>query len=196
MPRFNIIHDIDDTLRLLLKKNLQTEFPEFKFDNAITFDSPADIDSSSLTTAQVSIFLYQVVENSFLKNNDRELTVNETLKHRPLYLDLYYLFTPYASNRDKEHSILERIMTTFHDDAVIEEPDLQGNLVKTGNPKIRAISHSFSFEEINKLWERFPNKPFKLSLAYMLTPVKIPAVKAAEPVTRVVEKDIKMYGME
>lgn len=192
MTLYNILHDVDDTLRYLIKAHLQNEFPEFQFDNAITFDSPADIDASTLTTAKVSIFLYQIVENSFLKNNDREFSGNE-MEYPPLFLDLYYLFTPYASDRDKEHTILERIMTAFHDHSVLKGPVLQGNLINGGNTEIRTVSHSFSFDEINKLWERFPNKPFKLSVAYMLTPVKVLSAKKPEPIHRVTEKVINMY---
>lgn len=195
MALYNILHDVDDTLRFLVKTQLQDEFPEFKFDNAITFDSPADIDASKLTTAKVSIFLYQIVENSYLKNNEREFSDLQKLNYPPLFLDLYYLFTPYASERDKEHTILERIMTAFHDHTVLKEPVLQGNLQSSGNTEIRTVSHSFSFEEINKLWERFPNKPFKLSVAYMLTPVRILSAKEPETITRVVEKDIKVFRM-
>jgi hypothetical protein len=193
MSLSNVLRDVDDTLRYLIKTHLQGDFPEFTYDNAITFDSPADIDASTLTTARVSIFLYQIVENSFLKNNDRELLGLDRMRYPPLFLDLYYLFTPYASDRDKEHAILEGIMTAFHDYPVLKKPELKGNLVNSGNTEIRTVSHSFSFEEINKLWERFPNKSFKLSMAYMLTPVKVPSAKEPEPVTRVVEKDIQVY---
>jgi hypothetical protein len=194
MALFNTLHDVDDTLRYLIKAHLQDEFPEFKYDNAFTFDSPADIDASTLTTAQVSIFLYQIVENNFLKNNDREFSGDDKMIYPPMFLDLYYLFTPYASERDKEHTILERIMTAFHDHAVLKEPVLQGNLVYGGNTEIRTVSHSFSFDEINKLWERFPNKPFKLSVAYMLTPVKVLSAKEPEPITRVTEKILNVHG--
>lgn len=193
MAFYNILHDVDDTLRFLVKTSLQEEFPEFQFDNAITFDSPADIDASKLSTAKVSIFLYQMVENSYLKNNEREFSDIQKLQYPPLFLDLYYLFTPYASDRDKEHTILERIMTAFHDHAVLKDSVLQGNLKSGGNTEIRTVSHSFSFEEINKLWERFPNKPFKLSVAYMLTPVRILSAKDPETITRVVDKDIRVY---
>lgn len=193
MALYNILHDVDDTLRSLAKTHLQDEFPEFRFDNAFTFDSPADIDASTLTTAKVSIFLYQIVENSYLKNNDRELNNDEQMQYPPLFLDLYYLFTPYASERDKEHTLLERVMTAFHDHPVLKEPVLQGNLINGGNTEIKTVSHSFSFDEINKLWERFPNKPFKLSVAYMLTPVKVLSGKEPEQVHRVTEKIIDMY---
>ncbi|MCL6590426.1 MAG: DUF4255 domain-containing protein [Firmicutes bacterium] len=195
MPLLNVLRDLDETLKLLIKEHLKADFPEFAYDDSITFESPADIDAASLTTAKVSIFLYQIVENSYLKNDDRVLYDNNHLQHRPLILDVYYLFTPYARNKETEHTILERIMTTFHDYQVLKGAVLQGGLINSGNQEIRTVSHSFSFEEINKLWERFPNKPFKLSVAYMLTPIRVPSAKEPEAVTRVTEKIIDFYSM-
>ena len=115
------------------------------------------------------------------------------MRYPPLALDLYYIFTPFANNRETEVIILERIMQIFYDNAVIKGEMLTVSLKESGNDKIRVIANNLSFEELNKLWERFPNKDFKLSVSYILTPIKIPSEKPDTRIKRVMEKDIEVY---
>lgn len=187
MSEFSVLKDIQESLRLFLLTNI----PELVGDDAILFDSPAEI--SEQTSEKVSIFLYQIVENTHFKNSERELSAGNLnrLAHPPLTLDLYYLITPYGPSKERELLLTERLMLLLYDHPVLRPPLLQGSLTASGNNEIRVFSHNLSFEEINKLWERFPNKPYKLSLAYLLTPVRIPSTRA-DDIDRVREKRIEM----
>jgi hypothetical protein len=117
------------------------------------------------------------------------------MHHPPLLVDLHYLFTPYAKNRETELIILERIMQIFYDNPVLKNEQLKGSLRKSGNDEIRIIPNNVSFEEINKLWERFPNKAFKLSVSSILTPVLIPSEKPPVMIKRVKDTEIDVYKM-
>ncbi|HEX3048938.1 MAG TPA: DUF4255 domain-containing protein [Bacillota bacterium] len=190
-----MLRDLADTLKSLMYVDLNDPNSTEKLINEqnIIFKSPADIDSENpnggTIPTQLSIFLYQIVQNSFLRNSEWEPVGLDKMQNPPLALDLYYLFTPYASDKDTEFILLEKIMTCFYDNAVLKGSILKGSLPTTGNDEIRIVPHSFSFDEINKLWERFPNKPFKLSLAYLISPVRIPSDKT-ESITRVTERII------
>ncbi len=183
-----ILLDIADSLRTIIRNKI-SELPD---ETAIVLDSPADIEPNSNT--RLSIFLYQIVENSHLKNIGPEYVQNE-MHHPPLFVDLHYLFTPYAKNRETELIILERLMQIFYDNPVLKNEQLKGSLKESGNDEIRIIPNNVSFEEINKLWERFPNKAFKLSVSSILTPVRIPSEKPPVMIKRVKETEIDVYKM-
>jgi len=184
-----ILLDISDSLGNLIQKKV-IELPD---ENAIVLDSPVDIEANSNT--RLSIFLYQVVENSFMKNVEPEYVGRDRMQYPPLLVDLYYLFTPYAKNRETELIIIEKLLQVFHDNAVLKNELLKESLKESGNDEIRIVPNNVSFEEINKLWERFPNKAFKLSVSCILTPIRIPSEKPLAVIKRVIQKEIDMHEM-
>ena len=181
-----ILRDVGESVKELLHQKIS----ELSDEDSILFDSPADIEDT--TTPKLSMFLYQIVENSHLRNVEPEPIGIDQMRYPPLALDLYYIFTPFANNRETEIIILERIMQIFYDNAVIKDEMLTVSLKESGNDKIRVIANNLSFEELNKLWERFPNKDFKLSVSYIFTPIKIPSEKPDTRIKRVMEKDIEV----
>ena len=184
-----VILYIGDSLRTLVQKKV-AELPD---ENAIVLDSPADIEPNSIT--KLSVFLYQIVENSYMRNAEPRFLDLERMQYPPLLVDLYYLFTPYAKNRETELIILEKLLQIFHDNAVLKKELLKDSLKACGNDEIRVVPNNISFEEINKLWERFPNKPFKLSVSCILTPVRIPSDRQPSVFKRVVQKEIDVHEM-
>jgi hypothetical protein len=182
-----VLRDINITL----KDHILPKIPELEDDpKSIVFDSPADITQAG---NMLSIFLYQIVENGFLRNINPEPVGTTQLKYPPLAIDLYYIFTVYGKDRETELIIIERLLQLFHDMRVLKGDILKGELLTTGNDEIKIIPNNLTFEEINKLWERFPNKPYKLSASYIISPVRIPSAKEPEMITRVIERDINLY---
>jgi len=152
--------------------------------------SPVDTGS-----AKLSLFLYQVQANPYLKNREMEAIQETSLRRVPLMLDLYYLVTPLSPEPDTALKYLESVMLTFHDYAVLKGPDLSPTLVDAGNEVIRIVPHHLSLEEINQLWGVFPNKAYQLSMAYLVTPIEIPSTRTL-PVTRVVERVTKFSRLK
>lgn len=159
----------------------------------MVFESPAEIEPTG--SALLSVFLYQIVANDSLGNTEPVFS-DTTLQYPPLIFDLYYMFIPYAKDRETELLIMEELMQVFNATPVLRKDILQGNLVEAGNDVIRITPNNFTFEEINKFWERFPDKSYKLSVSYILSPVKIPSAKESAKITRVVKKDINVYRQE
>lgn len=178
---------------LSLKKLLQQKIPDLSQENSIIFDSPADIEPTA--SPRLSIFLYQVAEDAYLRNSGPEAVNSDKMRPPPLALDLHYLFTPYHQNREIELLILEKLMQVLYDYPVIRGNMLEGSLKESGNDEIRIVANNLKFEDINKLWERFPNKAFKISASYILSPVRIPSGKEPAVITRVRERDIRVKGI-
>jgi hypothetical protein len=154
----------------------------------IVMQSPAE----AITSAKVSLFLYQIQENEFIRNRDREEVGLDGLRRPPLPLDLYYLITPLVSEPVTALGHLETIMRVFYDNAVLEPPLLPPTLVDAGNETIRLTNYMLSLEDKNRLWGMFPNKAYNLSVTYLLSPVRVPS-SSITTVTRVIEKTTKVY---
>lgn len=188
-----VLRDVGETLKVLIRNNI----PELADENSVLFVSPAEMDAA--TTPKLSVFLYQVAENTYFRNSGMEavgaFAMKQKLQYPPLAVDLSFLFTPYAANRETELIIMEGLMRTLYDTAVLRGDLLQGCLLQTGNTELKTVPNTVSLEELNKLWGIFPNKAFKLSVSYMVTPVRIPSARETT-VTRVVEKELDLYKVE
>ena len=60
-------------------------------------------------------------------------------------------------------------------------------LLDSGNDEVRIVQNFLSLEDLNHLWNTF-SKPFKPSLVYLITPVRIPSTRALDA-HRVVRKE-------
>lgn len=157
-------------------------------DGDIVMKSPADAGSS----AKMSLYLFQIQENPHLKNRDPQEVGTDGLRPAPLSLDLYYLITPLSAEPVTAIGHLESIMRVFYDNSVMAPPLLPPVMVDAGNELIRLTPHVLSLEDTNRLWAMFPNKPYFLSLTYLLSPVHVPSARVT-PVTRIVEKTTRYY---
>lgn len=185
-----ILRDVGETLKNLIDSR---KIPNLERDGII-FDSPADITAAN--DAKLSIYLYRIVENSNFRNVEPEPIGLDEMKPPPLTLDLYYLFTPFCKDMATELIVLEGLMQVLYDYSVLKEEMLEDSLKESGNNEIRIVPNNFTFEETSKLWQGFPNKDFKLSVSYILSPVRIPSGKPIATVTRVIERDIGMHRLE
>ena len=171
------------TLKNLLKDNIT----ELSDDAAIIFDSPGDIEDSDST--RLTAFLYHIIENSHMRNIPPKYPSHTKKQPAPLTLDLYFIFVPYAKTRETEIIVMEKLMQIFYDNAVLRGDILEEGLISSGNDEIRIVPQTLSLDDLNKLWSTFPNKSFRLSKSYIITPVKVPSEKR-DDVSRVTEKII------
>lgn len=179
------IRDASRTLLDLLKANL-TDIP-----TQIALASPKNPGTNLLT-----LFLYRVVENPELKNADRLLRPANgnggfIEQSPPLTLDLYYLLTAYAlADPLQAHAALGRAMRVFYDNGI-----LHGSLLHTDNPGtgltedsvLRITLDPITMEELSRIWGVFPDTPYEISVAYLVTPVPIESART-EPRAPVVDQ--------
>jgi hypothetical protein len=161
----NVIADVGETLRQVLRDHID----DLALEDRVVFSSPADTDPT--TDPRVGLYLYQVLETSAMRNYPPEPD-DSAGSRRVQAMDLFYLVTPYTQELEDSHRLLGRVMRVFVDHAVLQGSVLQGSLADIAQP-LRVLLHPIMMEEVNQLWGLFPNRPYRLSVAYQVTPVKI-----------------------
>ncbi|MCL6460094.1 MAG: DUF4255 domain-containing protein [Gorillibacterium sp.] len=183
-----VIRDVSTSLKALLKASV----PELNDDSFISFGSPSDIDSS---TMKLSMCLYYLSHSPSMRNSEKEgISGTDEFYYPPAYLDLYYLLTPYAKDRETEQLILARIFQLFHEHPVLSGSDLTGNLAACGNEEIRISYNNLTIQDIKQLWEVFPGKAAKVGLSYLVSPVKLPADRTIT-IPKVQVRDLGIHPM-
>jgi hypothetical protein len=175
--RFETLRDVSQTLLDLLRENLDD------IDEDIALASPKNAGSNLLT-----LFLYKVTENPDLRNTDRRLSPRVdgrlTADRAPLTLDAYYLLTAHAlgdpPNQLEAHRALSRAMRVFYDNGIIVGSLLRADDPTTGLSAESALRLSFmpvTMEDMTRIWSVFPDTPYELSVAYLVTPVVIESAR-------------------
>lgn len=176
--RDQTIRDVSQTLLDLLRSNLT--------DLNIDLQSPKVPGANRLT-----LFLYKVIENPYLKNREQQvLTASNTGRlieaQPPLTVDLYYLLTAHTLsgfNLLEAHRALSRAMRVFYDNSI-----LRGSLLRAEDPQhgltddsvLRITLNPMTMEDMTRIWSVFPDTPYEISVAYLVTPVEIESARLAE----------------
>lgn len=189
MSDYTAIADVGETLIRLLRDNMSDLIPS----GSIVLLSPADVEGQNI---RLTLFLYSVVENPHLKNQEMHEVSPAQLRYPPLSLDLQYLLTTYASTvipdrterTLEEHRILGRAMRIFYDNAILSGSILQGGLAGK-NEELRITLNPISLEELNKIWSVFPNISYRASVSYLVTPVRINSMREMD-MQRVISKEM------
>jgi hypothetical protein len=190
MSDYTVIADVGRTLVKLLQDEDRMKGLVDK--DKIYLSSPAEMEEDG--SPRLSLFLYQVTPNAHLRNEEMPPLDATTMQYPSLILDLYYMLTPYARTRENELQILGRVMQIFHDNAILKGSVLQESLAGTSE-ELRIVPHPVPLEELNRLWNSFPEKPYKLSVCYIVTPVRIDATRRIK-VTRVKVMDADYYRVK
>lgn len=174
MSDYTAIADVGETLVELLRENMQDIIPS----DSISLVSPGEIEGKD--NIRISLFLFQIEENIYLRNLDMEVLGPSKLKAPPLALDLYYMLTSYPSSgiQDRtertaeEHRILGRAMQVLHDNPILTGSVLKGSL-SAYDTELHVINSALSLDDMTKIWSTFKDKSFRPSVCYQITPVKI-----------------------
>ncbi len=161
----NVIADVGETVRQVLREQVADLAPAER----VVFASPAEIDIT--TEPRLGLFLYQILEAAQMRNQPPE-PEGFTGTRRTQTIDLFYLITAYTQQLEDAHRLLGQVMRVFVDHAVLQGPRLRGSLADIGQA-LRLLLHPISIEELNRLWGLFPNRAYRLSVAYQVTPVTI-----------------------
>jgi hypothetical protein len=149
--------------------------------------APPDVTVSSVPGKRVNLFLYQVTENAYLKNQEIPGTGHPAdYGHPPLSLDLHYLLTAYGESEEDEveaHQVLGDAMRVLHDHALITDQLLQTRDAEPHQPvldtslrgqfeKVKLYLEPISLEDLSKVWTAL-TAPYRLSVAYKVSVVQI-----------------------
>jgi Pvc16 N-terminal domain len=160
----------------------------------ILMDSPGELEP--IPDTGLSLFLYKLSENPPLKNQDfvQDRYANPVrFRNPPLALDLFYLIIPFG-NSESRQILLEKVMQLFHDFPILDKSLLSDDLVNSGNHELKILLNEITIDDLNKIWSLFPNKSYRLSISYMVTPLMIPSSRVTErAISRVITKETEHY---
>ncbi|MFZ6765738.1 DUF4255 domain-containing protein [Undibacterium sp. Di26W] len=172
-----VLRWVSESLRTLIRANIE----EFEVESAIVFDSPAEIDSQGET--RLSLFLYKLDTNPHLRNLPPVLSRLPgadgapnalAVTPAPLVVDLLYLMVPYARSAELELVLADKLVRLFHDVPALSGPWLRPQLKACGNSLIEIVPNAEPMATLHNIWSGFPNKPYKFTQLFTLSPVRIP----------------------
>ena len=174
MSSYGVIRHVSRRLRQLLWEEFLTDPDVLAIvpnDQAVVFSNPTD--TARRSSDRLSLWLYQVTENEFLKNQ-AETRVNgaDTRRRAPLALDLHYLITPFAGSGESDLLLLGKTLQILHDSAstVLRISDEQVG------QELRIVFVRHTLEELTRIWEAL-QEPYRLSVSYLVTVVEIDSLR-------------------
>ena len=136
-------------------------------------------DGGSESFSRVNLYLYQVNENPFVKNQPRKTRIDGSREYPPLSLNLYYLLTPYASDAISAQQVLTHAMQLLYVNAIVSGDQLADSLRLTSE-ELRINLRQMSLEELTRVWNSLQT-PYRLSVAYEVRVVLIESMIRARP---------------
>jgi Pvc16 N-terminal domain len=118
----------------------------------------------------VSLWLYQVVQNEHLRNAAFVRQGGDGVEqYPPLSVNLYYLLTPSTGKDEGDQRVLGKALQVFHDQSILSMPSTES----PGEGEELHISLvQRTIEELAEVWEAL-QKPYRLSVCYEVRAVRI-----------------------
>ncbi len=162
----NTIGDVTQSLKNLLAP------PSLPDELDVTLDSPASLsDAAEGTFAKVNLYLYQVTENPYAKNQPWVTRTDGVQEYPPLALNLYYLVTPYASETLSAHRVLTHAMQKLYVNSTMQGDMLLDSLRLTVE-RLTINLCQMTLEELTRIWNSLQT-PYRLSVSYEVRVVLI-----------------------
>jgi hypothetical protein len=181
------IAEASETVVELLRNRIGERSDVISVDRSeIALVSPADIGADS--DVRLSVFLYDVTENSAMKNPGARPPDAGTKRQAPVAVDLRYLVTAFpsgsggdeTSNTLDQQRVLGLAMQVIHDNSHLGADELPASLAERD---IQITLEEQPTGEVADIWSTFPETPVQPSVSYRLSPVLIDSrsEKAVEP---------------
>jgi len=130
-------------------------------EEAIVFLNPTDTAKDSGN--RVSLWMYLIAENEFIKNAPPRRIADNQEQFPPLGLDLYYLLTPFGPSAEADLLILGRSMQALYDNG-------RTTLINPAAQVAEELSINLfrrTLDELSRVWEAL-QEPYRLSVCYQV----------------------------
>lgn len=168
MGDYTSVADVGGSLMSVIRAEMLIDpslAPKFTSADSITLEPPTDT-AGGLGSAALSVYLYRILEDPYLKNQNSVIGRGGSLRRAPLTLDLYYLITPLVDDPRDQQIILGKVMQILYDRPVLEGGDLTGSLAGS-DEQIRTVFNPVSLEETARVWQALETA-YRLSICYTL----------------------------
>jgi hypothetical protein len=187
-----MIADLDETI----KKVLVAELPIKNGEIDVKFDQPKREWSAKLTKPTVNLFLYDVRENSALRQAQWQPVANGNggngnghdsniarSKKTPFRIDCYYMMTTWASEAEDEHRLLTRCLMALFRYPVLPEHMMVGNLQHNRFEVATGLARHDKLTNPAEVWSALDNE-MRPSISYIVTLALDPWAVVTGPVVR------------
>jgi hypothetical protein len=171
---YRVLAAVSDGLRRILWDAIRQDRTTRKFvttEEAIVFQNPTETARDS--SQRISLWLYHIAENEFVKNQPEIRLADGTEQFPPLALDLYYLLTPFGPSGEADHLLVGKAMQAFYDNAIVL-------LVNDGArvfEELRIALFRRTLEELTRVWEAL-REPYRLSVCYQVQLSRVDSERA------------------
>jgi hypothetical protein len=183
MSSYLALAKTSEALRRILWEAISTDpivSQHVSTESAIVFANPTDAAADS--SNRLSVWLYQVTENEFLKNQPQVRgNGHDTTQRTPLAINLFYLITPFAGSAEADLLLLGKAMQVFYDNAILAVRQPGDDVVE----ELRIIFCRLSLEELTLVWQAL-KEAYRLSVCYQVRVTRIDSSKV-DAATRVIE---------
>jgi hypothetical protein len=182
MSDYTAIRGATLSLKTLLDDNLNIApaLPE-RLNATITVSRP-DVKQTNVQGSRLNLFLYQVIVNQWLSNQeDPRVGTTSDYGRPPLSLNLRYLITPYSTDTDEieTHRVLGAAMRVLHDNAILlptlmtsgGQPVLDTSLL-SAREHLRISPLTMTVDDMAKISTN-AQESMRLSVAYEVLVVQI-----------------------
>jgi hypothetical protein len=165
MSDYTVLAELGDALVALLFQELNGDDVVKNLidgESRISLLSPAELKNDD--SVRLSIYLYRIVEDPYMKNRFPVEAKGGGFKAAPLALDLHYLLTPLLGTPREQQVVLGKAMQVLYDRAILTRPDFSGSLATSGE-EIRLILNPVALEETTRIWQAL-ELSYRLSVCY------------------------------
>jgi hypothetical protein len=162
---YTVVAQVSEALRRILWTAFSGDATTLQIvgaETAIVLRNPTETARDSAN--RLSLWLYQISENEFLKNQPPARTADPQVdSFPPLALNFYYLITPFATSGDGDHLLLGKTMQVLYDNSTIILHDPANNIAE----ELRVIMCNLNLEQQTRIWEAL-QQPYRLSMCYQI----------------------------
>jgi hypothetical protein len=184
---YQAIADAGDALTRVLWQEIQpVQTVRDLFNNDpqnISLESPRALQDANNTSIRLSLYLYRIVEDPYVKNQPPLSDAGRRQRRPPLTLDLFYLVTPLVGLPREQQLVIGKVMQIFHDRAVLEGSDLSPTMAAAGE-ELRIVLNPVTLDETAQVWQAI-DMSYRLSVCYVVRVAIVESTRsrATQPVT-------------
>jgi hypothetical protein len=163
MSDYTVIHRVNVRLREVLLNGMTGEAAQY-FDELDDIYVGSPLETAALQTKTLSVFLYQITEDPYMKNRAPvQGSGDARLRMPPMALRFNYLITPVLGDPEGNALVLGKVLETMYDfpSFTITDP------VTQQTEEVRAVFQTLTLSELAEVWEAL-REPYRLSVAYEL----------------------------